>query len=177
MMPMNLAELVVAFNPEPTANRLARARTGFIFRIVSALVSLGVCFVIMYTVGKEWTQGMLYWMFGTWGAVSLAWLIASVVSWVSAKRDLKRIGVGPAVTLSPAGIGLNGRQFAWRDVSRVWATSSYSGAGPKLVVVAKQGDWEQIPFSYLDAMPATIDSALRAYGQPPLDLSALDAML
>ncbi|MDO4783869.1 MAG: hypothetical protein Q3997_02115 [Propionibacteriaceae bacterium] len=174
---MNLTELVVAFNPALTQARLSRARWAFGFRAVGMALSLGICLFIYFQFGRDWSLLMTVGMFGVWMSVSAFWLVVSIVSWVGASRDLNRIGVGAAVTLSSSGIGLNGRRFAWPEVSRVWAAGGYSGAGPKLVVQTYAGDWEQIPFSFLDAMPGTVDAALRAYGRPGLDLRPLDDLL
>ena len=177
MMPMNLTELVVAFNPAFTQARRSRARWAFGFRVAGMVLSFGICLFIYFQLGQEWSLIMVAAMFGVWFSVSAFWLVVSAVSWVSASRDLRRIGTGPAVTVSSSGIGLNGRRFAWPEVSRVWAAGGYSGAGPKLVVQTYAGDWEQIPFSFLDVMPGTLDAALRAYGRPGLDVRPLDDLL
>lgn len=177
MMDMNLAELVVAFNPGPTASRVSRAKMTLVFRIISALISVAICVYIALTAGKDWSPMMMWGLFGVWGGVSGGWLIASIVTLVRATRDARNIGVGPAVVIAPGGISLKGRAFGWDEVSGVWLTGGLSGAGPRLVVQTSAGDWEEIPLSYLDASAGTIDSALRAYGQPGLSVSGLDAML
>lgn len=176
--PAGQAELVVSFNAVPTARRLAQAKQSLIFRLISAVVSLGIVLAIYYFAAQGWSPAMIWGLFAVWGAVTLVWLVLSLVALFTARRDLHRIGTGAAVTLSPSGIRVLDRSFAWDEVAALKATGSSVGAGPKLVVEPYSGEPASVPLSFLDTLPGTLDSAARAYslGRHGLDLSGLDAM-
>ncbi len=64
----------------------------------------------------------------------------------------------------------------WEDVTALRLVGRHGGAGPAVAVDAQGPEVARVPLSFLDAGPAVIDSAARAYslGRAHLDVSALD---
>lgn len=175
---MSQPELVVAYNAVPTASRVARARQTLVFRAISAVVSLAIVIFLLRVVGQDWAATVRWGTFLVWGVVTAVWFALSIISLVRARADLQRVGVGPALVLSPQGVQIDGRRFTWPEVAAIKVVGSDVGAGPRFVVEPVSGESASIPLSFLDAMPGTLDSAARAYslGRHGVDLARLDSM-
>jgi hypothetical protein len=64
----------------------------------------------------------------------------------------------------------------WGDVSEFAVLGSSIGAGPVVRLIDAAGNRWEVPVSWLDSLPGTIDSAARAWsgGRTGLDVSGLD---
>lgn len=177
-MNMNLAETQVAFNPEPTVERLRQAKFLLLWRIISMLISLAIALGFYYYKGQTWSSETTWWVFAIWGGTALFWITLSLIRLYRASQDLARINPEvPAIVFTPDYLDLLGRQIPWQEVSRVWAKPATSRTGHLLVVQTQDGDWLQLPFGALAASGGQIDSLLKIYGQPALDLDPLDQLV
>lgn len=150
-------------------------------RAITAGLSLAFCVLVLLFWSSDWSPAMKWGLIGVWLGLSLVWLIISIVGFARAKRDLALIEQGPALVISPAGIRLHApreRQLGWHEISSVRVAGMSLGAGPDLVIGGEE-ELGRVPLSFLDALPGSIDSALRAYslGRVSLDLSSLDSLL
>lgn len=136
---MSQAELVVAYNAVPTANRVARARQTLVFRAISAVISLVVLVVLARVLGQDWSPALVWGFFSVWAVVTVVWFVVSIVTLVRARSDMQRIGAGAALVISPAGVRVAERNFAWPEVVAIKAVGNDFGAGPRLVVETAAG--------------------------------------
>lgn len=167
------------FTPVQLASQAARYSSG-LKRNVGTLVVAGVIFGVLYLVQdpmNELARSLLLWFMG-FGAV-LAAVSGVQLAW--ARRLLGKLGQGMAIRIDPAGIHLatdaGPVAVPWAQISAVAAKNHQKLPGPELVVKGlDKGQQWKVPFSYLDVMPGSIDSAVRAHtqGRMQLDLSALD---
>ncbi len=167
------------FTPVQLASQAARYSSG-LKRNLWTLVVAGLIFAVLYFVQKpmnELARSLLTWFIG----FSAVLAVVSGVQLAWARRLLGRLGQGMAIRIDPAGIalatddGLVG--VPWSQISAVGAKNHQKPPGPELVVRGlEKGQQWKVPFSYLDVMPGSIDSAVRAHtqGRLQLDLSALD---
>lgn len=115
----------------------------------------------------------------------LAFLVWRWLELRSARRALGKVPAGEALRIDHRGVHVDGegggerasRSFDWAGLSDLRAAGSKVGNGPDLVVEHREGSWT-VPLSWLDTLPGTIDSAIRAYsgGRRGLDLSGLDSI-
>ena len=168
--------------PLPTAARVTRQRGALRWRIGSTVVSALILGAAIYFLGRDWPPAWTYTVVGLWVASSAFWLTVSAVGLKRAKRDLARIHEGIAFHLDAVGVefvhpaaGL----VPWEDVTALRLVGHHGGAGPAVAVDAQGTEVARVPLSFLDAGPAVIDSAARAYslGRVHLDVSALDRVL
>jgi len=151
-------------------------------RIVTSLLSLAITAVIIWFFRDQWSTAWLITIACLWVASTAFWFGVSAVGLRNAKRDLARIPQGPAFYLGPLGVEFAypvAVRVAWEDVTVFGLKGSAAGAGPSVVVEAGDARVAEVPLSFLDASPAVIDSAARAYslGRVQLDTSALDRVL
>lgn len=122
------------------------------------------------------------------GAIPSALLVTGFVIWRylelrSARRSLAQVPAGEALRIDHRGVhasnggGDQATTYDWAGLGALRAAGKKVGAGPQLIVEHAQGQW-QVPLSYLDTLPGTIDSAVRAYsgGRRGLDLSGMDSI-
>ncbi len=171
------AELVVGYNPLPAAERVAHYRQAVRSRLVWLLVGLVVVMVI-YVWQRDVLDAVataLLFVVGLGFAV--AWLALSTVQWWLARRQLSRVNTvqGVALRISVEGIEIADRQLPWESIARVHTAKGPPGAGVQLAVTDSEGQTSTVPLTYLDSMPGTLDSAVRAYsgGRRWLDTSGL----
>ena len=170
---------VVGFNPVASATRVAKAQSQVKWSLWMLVPYVGF--------------GAVYWWLGSGPGrvrtviislvvsfvIWLAFLIWRLVNLRLARAALARVGAGEAFRISHSGITIaeSGEQIAWGDLAEVKAIGRPAGAGPELLMKHRGGAY-QVPLSFLDAMPGSIDSALRAYsgGRRGLDLNELDSV-
>ncbi len=169
-------ELVIGYNPMPATQRVAHYRA----LIRSRLIWFGLAIVICIGV-YVWQRASLdavstVALFVMGLGFSAVWVVIAVVGYLAAKRSLDSIGDGVAVTVDRQGIDIAGARTEWANVTKVGTSRGRLGVGPDLVVTNATGATRTVPLSYLDTMPGTLDSAIRAYsaGRQWLDTSGLD---
>jgi hypothetical protein len=175
-----------AFTAQFTPVAMARAASGLrkqiLVRVISMGISWGIAFILWWYYGRP-TSGYLFWALIIGASIPLIWLIVTGVRLALLKNRLAAIGTGPAVRIDPLGLVIaaeNGpKRIPWAQVTHIGAKAHLGVVGPELVVQAQGAqDW-RTPFSYLDVLPGTIDSAIRAHtgGRRSLDLSKLDRVI
>lgn len=168
--------------PLPTAARVTKARGLLRWRIISTVISLVLLGVFWWFFGREWSRGWTIGIASFWILSSAFWLVLAGISLSRAKKDLLAIPDGVAFYLDPCGIEFVhpvATKVLWTDVTAFKLAGRGFGAGPQFVVEANGHTVARVPFSFLDASPAVVDSAARAYslGRVSLDATALDNLL
>lgn len=170
---------VVGFNPVASATRVAKAQSQVKWSMWMLVPYLGLG-VVYYWLGSgpgrmKTVVTALVVSFVIWAA----FLVWRIVNLRLARAALAKVGSGEAFRIAHAGLVIaeSGEQIAWGDIAEVKAVGRPAGAGPELLVRHRGGEY-RVPLSFLDAMPGSIDSALRAYsgGRRGLDLNELDSV-
>lgn len=179
---MQPERFAAGLTPLPTAARVTQKRGALRWRLISTLVSLAILAVIVLTIGKDWPRDFTIAIVAFWVASSAFWIVVSVVGLQRAKRDLGRIQDGVAFYFDPYGVEFvnpPAPAVPWDRVSALRLTGGLSGAGPSIVLEADGAEVAKVPASFVDAAPAVIDSAARAYslGRVALGVTALDKVL
>lgn len=168
--------------PLPTAARVTRARGVIRWRVISTVISFGLLALFCWLFGRDWSRAWTIGIVTFWVLSSMFWLVLAAVGLSRAKKDLAAIPDGVAFYLDPRGIEFvhpAAAQVPWGDVTALKLAGRNFGAGPDLVVEAGGQQVAKVPVSFLDATPAVIDSAARAYslGRVHLDASSMDNLL
>lgn len=192
--------MVVAFNPVPAAGRVARHQATRLRLALEALVVVVVGALIWAVSRKSFNVGTLLGMLLSWLVLFLILFVIQSLRLRSARKALLTIDEGTALRIDPAGVAVrrslrdtrgsragfsdvatDPREpeldlVAWDGVSRLAVLGTSMGAGPVLRVEDDAGHRWEVALSWLDALPGTIDSAVRAWsgGRQGLDASALD---
>ncbi|NHB84584.1 hypothetical protein G7085_08090 [Tessaracoccus sp. HDW20] len=176
-----MQRFVVGLTPLPTAARVSRHRSALRMRIVTSLISLAVTAVIIWFFRDQWSTTWLITIASLWVASTAFWFGVSAVGLRNAKRDLARIPRDRRSTSAPRRrVLLPGeRPCALGGRDRTQAQGGALGAGPSVALEAGGARVAEVPLSFLDAAPAVIDSAARAYslGRVQLDTEALDRVV
>ena len=159
-------ELVVGYNPLPAAERVAHYQG----LVRSRLIWLGIGVVLLLALWF-WLRDQLdvvqtIWMFVIGLAFSGIWLVLAIVLYLSARRGMDRINAiqGYAIRVDPQGIEVAGKTVAWPDVAGI-ATVRTLGGQPRLTLRDTAGSTTSVPITFLDTLPGTLDSAIRAYSR------------
>ncbi len=170
---------VTSFSPVPMAAAVAQLRASVRSTLFSTVFSLGLTAFIWWR--SRPVEGTFKW-------VLIAFIVLAVlrpiILWVRiwrAQRILAKVGQGPALRVDPLGLVLATDQgyerVHWTQVEEVGAKPHHKLPGHDLIVrkVGVKEPW-RIPFAFLDVMPGSIDSALRAHtlGAVTLNLKKLD---
>ncbi|MCC2591909.1 hypothetical protein LKO27_00490 [Tessaracoccus sp. OS52] len=172
----------VGLTPLPTAQRVVRQRGALRLRIISAVVSLAILAALVFFFNPGWSLGWVIALFVIWGVSTAVWMTISAVGLHRAKRDLAAIGHGDALYIDAQGIEFvhpRPVRARWSEITGLKITGPSFGAGPNLVMETDGKPVAKIPMSFLDAMPAAIDSAAsaRSLGRVHVDVSEMDRML
>ncbi len=170
-------ELVVGYNPLPAAERVAHYQG----LVRSRLIWLGIGIVLLVLVWVwqreqlDVLQAILLFVIGL--AFSGVWVVIAIVLYVLARRSMDRVNAaqGYAVRVDPQGIEVAGKVVPWSQVAHIATLRGALGGQPQLVLTDTSGATSSVPISYLDTMPGTLDSAIRAYsrGSQWIDTSKL----
>ena len=169
-------ELVIGYNPMPATQRVAHFRAMIRSRLIWFALAVVIC-VAIYVWQRQHLDGLSTVALFVMGlGFSAVWVVIAVVGHLAAKRSLDSIGEGTAVTVDRDGIELAGARTPWTQVAKVATARGRLGMGPDLLVTDAAGTSRTVPLSYLDTLPGTLDSAIRAYssGRHWLDTSGLD---
>lgn len=170
-------ELVVGYNPMPAAERVAHYQG----LVRSRLIWLGIGVVLLVLVWlwqrDQLDVGQTALLFVIGLAFSGVWLVIAIALYFGARRSLDTVNAaqGYAVRVDPQGIEVAGKAVVWPQVARIATVRGSLGGQPQLVLTDASGASASVPISYLDAMPGTLDSAIRAYsrGSQWIDTSKL----
>jgi len=169
-------QLIIGFNPMSAANRVAYFGSQIRGRLMWLVLAVVVCFGIWIWQRASLSPRDTGLMFGVGIAYSLIWLAFAFVNWLRAKSALSAVSPGVAATVDRQGIWLQGVAIAWPQVARITIRPGRFGGTSSLLVKRADGAPPvKMSLALLDAMPGTIDSAIRAYsgGAQQIDTSKL----
>ncbi len=179
---MEPSRFVAGLTPLPTAARVTKRRSALHARVASSIVSLVFLIVIVVLFRDSWSLAWTIAISVLWVLSAVFWWAISVIGLQNAKRDLAMIPEEAAFFLDPHGIEFvypRPARVAWADVTAFTLKGHNFGAGVCVAVDANGEEAARVPVSFLDATPAIIDSAARAYslGRVHLDNDALDRVI
>lgn len=172
--PREALDFPVFFDPEP-AVELYRVKRG---RIVGRAISLVLSLVIWAVLGwlNRDNLDTLFWtILAVSVGISLGFLIHAIVGAVRAKKAIGRLHEGLALGVGRGGLHLDS-YLAWEDVDRLVAVPGGGRGSGRLVIVATNGAWREVPVDWLSHTPSAVDSAVRALSgnRHQIDLTPLD---
>ncbi|GEM_PF-2398887 len=183
---------VVGYTPVKMANQVATMGVKLRSMVMGTLFSAVIWTAVWWWQRASWGSP---WLLLVGYAISLAGIVWAAFQLFAARRALGRIPVGEALRLTADGMvahTLDGQrvQLGWHEVRQVGVWGHEVGAGPRIKVLVPRTNqprrfWQrpsspavawQMPLYYLDALPGTIDGALRAFsdGRQGLDVTGLD---
>ena len=169
-------ELGVYFRPGQAAGRVQGARRALIRRAVAT----GVLVVVIAVLGVCLPDIRPYvgWFIGFSVAGGLVGAAFDLVIWRRAIKDAARAADGLALGLNREGALMGQVWYPWAEVGTMRVTPGRLGSSARLEIVGRSpGAPNWLPLAYMDAMPAWLDSAVRALsaGRVGVDLSRLDS--
>ena len=168
-------EYVVYYAPEAAQAAVARRRSMLIQRLISTAVSVAIGGAVWYFFADQ-VGSFGPWLIGSALAIGLVWVIVTGTGLRQARADAKLVTPGPAFATTRDGVWVAGLWLPWPEVGAFRAAPGRLGRSPLLRVEARDGRSATVPMNYLSALPANIDSAVRALsgGRSWFDLSRLD---
>lgn len=190
---MSPERFAIQLTPLTTAARVVRQRGRLRFQLLIAAI-FGLLLAVAWLgpmilpggpsgfVATILPPAYLPWLATLWGVSSAISIVLTAFQLAGAKRDLASIGQGVALYIDSQGIEFVAPtpvRATWQEITALKVAGTGFGAGPKLVLEVNGSIVAGIPLSYLDAMPAAIDSAVgaRSMGRCRLDVSAMDKMI
>lgn len=172
---------VVNYTPVAMAQRAANFRAKGRARLV------GLAIQILITVGLYFwfepaTSDWFFWLLAAGVVYSLVLVVVPFVKMRRARTATSRVENQPALKVSPAGLLLatrpEGEMVSWEELTSLKGVNKFFCPGPQLAFCWGDGRRWSVPIILLDALPGTIDQAIRAYsrGRFGLDLSAVDEL-
>lgn len=172
-------EFRVAYNPVPSAARVAALSARLKRSVLNGVLSLAF-WVVVFWWQHDTSPGLAWGILGLGVLVSLALFAGTAAAWLVARRDLAGVGTGDALVIDRTGItglapGVPPVRIPWEQVAAVIGRGRSLGRGPNLVVTRHDGPAWSVPLSFLDAQAGTIDNAIRVFsaGRKGVDLSEL----
>ncbi len=168
-------EYVVYYAPEAAQAAVKRRRSMLIQRLISTAVSVGIGAAVWYFFAAQ-VGAFGPWLVGSALAIGLIWVLVTGAGLWQARADARAVLPGPAFATTREGVWVAGLWLFWPEVGAFRASPGRLGRSPLLRVEARDGRAAAVPMSYLSALPANIDSAVRALsgGRSWIDLSRLD---
>ena len=166
--------LVVAFNPVPSASRVAHHHATRFRLAVQALVVVIIGGLLWALTADAFELSTVMWMFGAWVVLFLVLFVIQNLRLHAARKDLLDVGEGPALIVNSDGLGVRRilrtgeddsvaptmDEIGWKDMTSIKVGGSSIGSGPGLVVHADDDRQWEVPLSWLDCPPADIDAAV-----------------
>jgi hypothetical protein len=172
-----IEELTLPFDPTATQDRVLRRRR----QLRGRGISLGITVLVLggiYLWRRSQHAGSDFLaVYGVVLAISLAWFLGYLVSYLLARRALTRVGTGIALRVGRPGVEVRGVFVPWADVVSLAAAKAGLFRSPLLRVTRTGGEPLSVPFDQIQVRPATLDLTARAYsaGRHGVDLEALDS--
>ena len=172
--PREALDFPVFFDPEPAVARYQQFRSAIKGRLFGLVLSLVIWAVIGWF-NRDNLDTMFWTIFGISLAISIALLVRTIVQSVLAKRAIGRLHEGLALGIGRGGLYLDD-YLAWEDVDHLVAVPGGSRGSGRLVVVATNGAWREVPVDWLSHTPSAVDNAVRALSgdRHHVDLRPLD---
>ena len=166
--------LVVAFNPVPSASRVAHHHATRFRLAVQALVVVIIGGLLWALTADAFELSTVMWMFGAWVVLFLVLFVIQNLRLHAARKDLLDVGEGPALIVNSDGLSVRRilrtgeddsvaptmDEIGWKDMTSIKVGGSSIGSGPGLVVHADDDRKWEVPLSWLDCPPADIDAAV-----------------
>lgn len=166
--------LVVAFNPVPSASRVAHHHATRFRLAVQALVVVIIGGLLWALTADAFELSTVMWMFGAWVVLFLVLFVIQNLRLYAARKDLLDVGEGPALIVNSDGLSVRRilrtgeddsvaptmDEIGWKDMTSIKVGGSSIGSGPGLVVHADDDRQWEVPLSWLDCPPADIDAAV-----------------
>jgi hypothetical protein len=156
-------QLLIGFNPMSAANRVAYFGSQIRSRLIWLGVSVLICAAILIWQRQSLSGSWIPLLFAIGMAYSLVWLVIAIVSWARAKSALAAISPGVAAAVDRRGFWLAGQGLAWPEIAAITINRGRFGGSPHLRVQRVDGQQAEVSLAVLDALPGTIDAAVRAY--------------
>lgn len=168
-------EYVVYYAPEAVEAKTKRWRSMLIQRIITGVLSVAIAGAIWYFFANA-VGSLGPWLLGSAIVFGLIWIVISVVGLLIARSDGRQVQPGPAFAVTRDGVWIAQLWLPWPEVGQILANPGRFGRSPRLSVQGRDGRNAAVPMEYLSALPASIDSAVRALsaGRTWIDLSRLD---
>jgi hypothetical protein len=176
MMRGLIEELYLPYEPGQLSEKVARRKR----QMRSRLISLGITIVVLVAIyfwrkGEQQGAGFFA-VYGVILGISLAWLLATLIGYLRARKELASIGQGAAVRMGRTGVQVAELGASWPEVASISVVKGKLGRGPALRLLLTDGRQARVPLNQIEVFPATLDSTARAYsgGHHGVDLAALD---
>jgi len=168
-------ELGVYFRPGQAAGRVRQARGTLVRRGLTTLVFV-VAVLVVWLIVPAFAP-YVPWFVGVSVVTGVVGAAFDLVTWRRVIQDAARAGDGLALGLNRDGALVGQVWYPWAEVGAMRVTPGRLGASDRLEVVGRDAAAQWLPLSYMDAMPAWLDGAVRALsaGRIGVDLSRLDA--
>lgn len=172
--PPEALDFPVFFNPEPAVARYQALRRAIKGRIFGLVLSLAIWAAIGWF-NRDNLDTFFWTILGVSVGLSVVLLVRTVVQSRRAKKEIGRLHEGLAFGIGRGGVFLDD-YLAWEDVDRLVAVPGGSRGSGRLVVVASNGVWREIPVDWLSHTPSAVDNAVRALSgnRHHVDLCPLD---
>ena len=166
--------LVVAFNPVPSASRVAHHHATRFGLAVQALIIVVIGGLLWTLTADAFKLSTVMWMLGAWVVLFVVLFVIQNLRLHAARKDLLDVGEGPALIICPGRLLLRRAlrlrskestatsmdEVRWDDLSAIKVGGSSIGSGPGLVVHADDSRQWEVPLSWLDSRLADIDAAI-----------------
>lgn len=171
--PREALDFPVFYDPAPAVAWWRSHRRVMIGRIVGLALS-GVIWGVIGWLNRENLDVVFWSLLGVSLGLTVVMLIVSIVRTVRAKGRVNRLAEGLALGIGRGGLHLDS-YLAWEDVDHLVAVPG-SGSG-RLIVVATNGSWRELPIDWLSHAPSSVDGAVWALSgnRFRIDLDPLDA--
>ncbi|MGA4668992.1 hypothetical protein ACPCG0_04200 [Propionibacteriaceae bacterium Y1923] len=172
---------VVGYSPVRAAGRVAKAESMRRRAWLSTAIYAVIVGVLWYWLRYTASTWQILLGFIPTALIVIAFLVWRYVELHSARKSLGTVPAGEALRIDHTGIHVDAtgsaQTFEWSGLQEISVTGRRLGAGPDLGLTSTNGSWK-VPVSFLDTLPGTIDSAIRAYsgGRRSLDLSGMDSI-
>jgi len=173
--PREALDFPVLYDPAPAVEWWRSRRRAMIGRIVGLVISAGLWGVIAWF-NRDNLDAVFWVILGLSMGVTLVFLVVSIARTVRAKAELKNLHEGLALGIGRGGLHLD-TYLAWEDVDHLVAVPGGGRGSGRLIVVATNGTWREVPIDWLSHAPSAVDGAVRALSgnRFHIDLDPLDA--
>jgi uncharacterized membrane protein YqjE len=171
--------LVVDYDNSQAQQRVLRLRRMLRSRLASLGISIVILIAIFIWQRDRFLDNPLP-MILVYAVVLLGgigWVVGVLIAYRAARRAVATDQHGVALRVDRRGVELAGQQIPWSGLGSLDTAKGRWPQGPTLRATTTDGRSVEVPLEQLPVLPATVDSAARAYsgGRFGLDLSALDA--